>query len=129
MQSEPVMTRSAFLATTDQLIATGERLAQEPAWDAFRDWLMESDRFLELVWGRMDRYHLAWLNVGRDRAPPGSALDEAGTATFVADVARAKVAVLRTMRSAVERQGWRRLADDAPAVTPDPALPTEPEST
>jgi len=29
----------------------------------------------------------------------------------------------------VERQGWRRLADDAPAVTPDPALPTEPEST
>lgn len=115
------MTRSAFLATTDALIATGDRLAQDPDWDAFRGWLLESDQFLELVWGRMDRYHLAWLNVGRDSAPPGSALDEAGTARFVTEVARAKVAVLRTMRSAVERQGWRRLADDGdPATEPQP---------
>ena len=112
MSSETVMTRSAFLAATDELIAQGDRLAETPDWDAFRAWLLESDRLLESVWGRMDRYHLAWLNVGRDSAPPGSALDEAGTARFVAEVASAKVAVLRTMRSAVERQGWRRLADD-----------------
>ena len=112
MSSETVMTRRAFLAATDDLIAQGDRLAETPDWDGFRTWLLESDRLLESVWGRMDRYHLAWLNVGRDSAPPGSALDEAGTARFVAEVASAKVAVLRTMRSAVERQGWRRLADD-----------------
>jgi hypothetical protein len=109
---ETVMTRSAFLAATDELIATGERLAAEPDWDAFRGWLLESDRLLESVWGRMDRYHLAWLNVGRDSAPPGSPLDEEGSARFIGEVASAKVAVLRTMRTSVERQGWRRLAED-----------------
>ena len=118
MHTEPVMTRAAFLAATDALIAEGDRLADDPEWDAFRAWLLASDQLLESVWGRMDRYHLAWLNVGRDSAPPGSPLDEAGTARFVAEVARAKVAVLRTMRTAVERQGWRRLAEEA---APEPA--------
>jgi hypothetical protein len=113
MPSETVMTRRAFLAATDGLIAEGERLASHPDWDAFRAWLLASDELLERVWGRMDRYHLAWLNVGRDSAPPGSPLDEAGMNRFVTEVASAKVAVLRTMRTAVERQGWRRLADDA----------------
>ena len=118
MHADPVMTRMAFLAASDALIAEGDRLAQTPDWEAFRTWLLESDHLLETVWGRMDRYHLAWLNVGRDSAPPGSTLDEAGTGRFVAEVARAKVAVLRTMRTAVERQGWRRLADDpAPRET------------
>ena len=60
----------------------------------------------------MDRYHLAWLNVGRDSAPPGSTLDEPGTARFIAEVASAKLAVLRTMRSAVAQRGWRRLSDE-----------------
>ena len=64
----------------------------------------------------MDRYHLAWLNVGRDSAPPGSELDTEGTRRFIAEVADAKLAVLRTMRSAVERQGWIRLADDGDAT-------------
>lgn len=106
------MTRTAFLAATDELIATGERLQTAPDWDVFRAWLLDSDRLLESVWGRMDRYHLAWLNVGRDSAPPGSPLDEEGSARFIGEVASAKVAVLRTMRTAVERQGWRRLADE-----------------
>jgi len=118
LPNETVMTRNAFLEATDALIAEGDRLAETPDWDAFRAWLLESDRLLESVWGRMDRYHLAWLNVGRDSAPPGSPLDQAGTGRFVAEVARAKVAVLRTMRTAVDRQGWRRLADDpAPRET------------
>jgi hypothetical protein len=112
LASETVMTRSDFLARTDALIAEGDRLAAEPDFEAFRAWLIESDQLLERVWGRMDRYHLAWLNVGRDSAPPGSPLDEAGTARFVTDVSRAKVAVLRTMRTSVERQGWRRLSDE-----------------
>lgn len=106
------MSRRAFLAATDELIATGERLVDDPDWDAFRDWLLTSDRLLERVWGRMDRYHLAWLNVGRDSAPPGSPLDEVGQRRFIAEVASGKLAVLRTMRAAVERQGWTLLSDD-----------------
>lgn len=106
------MSRSAFLAATDELIATGEALVAEPAWDRFRGWLIDSDRLLERVWGRMDRYHLAWLNVGRDSAPPGSALDDVGTRRFIAEVASAKLAVLRTMRTSVERQGWTLLSDE-----------------
>lgn len=107
-----VMSRSRFLALTDDLIAQGERLAVEPDWNLFRAWLLNSDELLERVWGRMDRYHLAWLNVGRDSAPPGSTLDAAGTARFVREVAGPKLAVLRTMREAVARQGWTLLSDD-----------------
>lgn len=106
------MSRADFLAATDALIGAGDALLVEPAWEPFRAWLLESDRLLERVWGRMDRYHLAWLNVGRDSAPPGSVLDEAGTRRFVAEVASAKLAVLRTMRTSVERQGWTLLSDD-----------------
>jgi hypothetical protein len=106
------MSRSAFLSATDELIADGERIVSDPEWEPFRAWLLASDQLLERVWGRMDRYHLAWLNVGRDSAPPGSELDDAGTRRFVTEVASAKLAVLRTMRSSVERQGWTLLSDD-----------------
>lgn len=106
------MSRSAFLAATDRLIEEGEMLVTAPEWDAFRAWLLGSDELLERVWGRMDRYHLAWLNVGRDSAPPGSTLDAAGMRRFIAEVAGGKLAVLRTMRTAVERQGWTLLSDD-----------------
>ena len=106
------MTRRAFLEQTDRLIADGESLVATPHWDLFRAWLLNSDELLERVWGRMDRYHLAWLNVGRGSAPTGSDLDEAGTARFIAEVARAKLAVLRTMRKAVAERGWRRLSEE-----------------
>ena len=106
------MSRSAFLSATDELIAEGERIVDAPGWDRFRAWLLATDQLLERVWGRMDRYHLAWLNVGRDSAPPGSQLDEAGTLRFVSEVTSAKLAVLRTMRGSVERQGWTLLSDD-----------------
>lgn len=106
------MSRARFLELTDGLIADGEALLVAPDWDAFRAWLLASDELLEKVWGRMDRYHLAWLNVGRDSAAPGSELDEAGTTRFIAEVASAKLAVLRTMRVAVAQRGWRRLSDD-----------------
>ena len=106
------MSRSAFLAATDALIETGDALVAEPDWDGFRRWLIESDALLERVWGRMDRYHLAWLNVGRGSAPPGSSLDDAGTRRFIAEVASGKLAVLRTMRASVARQGWSLLSDD-----------------
>jgi hypothetical protein len=109
-----VMSRRRFLELTDQLIAQGDQLLAEPDWNTFRLWLINSDELLERVWGRMDRYHLAWLNVGRDSAPPGSDLDEEGTRRFVSEVSRGKLAVLRTMRDAVARQGWTLLSDDEP---------------
>jgi hypothetical protein len=108
----PVMSRRRFLALTDRLIGEGEALVQQPDWNLFRAWLLNSDELLERVWGRMERYHLAWLNVGRDSAPPGSELDEPGTHRFIAEVASAKLAVLRTMRAAVERRGSPRLSDE-----------------
>jgi hypothetical protein len=110
-----VMSRAAFLAATDALIHTGDELVSTPDWDRFRAWLIESDALLERVWGRMDRYHLAWLNVGRGSAPPGASLDDAGTRRFIAEVAGGKLAVLRTMRASVERQGWTLLSDDDPS--------------
>jgi hypothetical protein len=106
------MSRRSFLEQTDRLIADGEALVATPHWDLFRAWLLNSDELLERVWGRMDRYHLAWLNVGRDSAPSGSDLDEAGTARFIAELASAKLAVLRTMRIAVAQRGWRNLSDE-----------------
>jgi len=120
------MSRAAFLEATDELVASGDAIVAAPDWERFRAWLIASDQLLERVWGRMDRYHLAWLNVGRGSAPPGSALDEDGTRRFIAEVASGKLAVLRTMRSAVERQGWTLLSedDDAPAATDEAASPT-----
>jgi hypothetical protein len=106
------MSRRRFLEQTDQLIGEGDALVATPHWDLFRAWLLNSDELLERVWGRLDRYHLAWLNVGRDSAPSGSDLDEAGTARFIAEVASAKVAVLRTMRNAVAQRGWRNLSEE-----------------
>ena len=113
-----VMSRTAFLAATDALIGVGDELVARPDWDRFRSWLIESDALLERVWGPMDRYHLAWLNVGRGSAPPGSSFDDAGTRRFIAEVASGKLAVLRTMRTSVERQGWSLLSDDDSEINP-----------
>jgi hypothetical protein len=106
------MSRRRFLELSDDLIGVGEGLLDDPNWNTFRIWLLNSDELLERVWGRMDRYHLAWLNVGRDSQPPGSPLDEAGTMRFIVEVTRAKLAVLGTMRKAVQRNGAPQLSDD-----------------
>ncbi|HEX2193951.1 MAG TPA: hypothetical protein VHK63_03200 [Candidatus Limnocylindria bacterium] len=111
MPAQHVMSRRRFLELTDALVAEGERLLDDPDWNRFRLWLLNSDELLERVWGRMDRYHLAWLNVGRDSAPPGSSLDDQGTRRFVSEVTGAKLAVLRTMRTAVAQRGWTLLSD------------------
>jgi len=113
------MSRASFLSATDELVTTGEAIVADPDWDSFRTWLLASDQLLEQVWGRMDRYHLAWLNVGRGSAPPGSSLDETGTRRFIAEVASGKLAVLRTMRTSVERQGWTLLSDDPDDEPPE----------
>ena len=88
---------------TRELIARGEKIVANPTWDAFRFWLIESDEFLESLWGRMNRYHLAWLNVGRVAAPPGSPLAREGERRFIATVSSGKLSVLRTMLTSLER--------------------------
>ena len=113
------MTRSEFLTRTRELIVRGEELQERPTWDGFRFWLLDSDEFLESVWGRMDRYHLAWLNVGRDSRPPGSEMDAEGERRFIDEVTAAKLAVLRTMLSSVERHGSPALAEAVDAGDAD----------
>ncbi len=112
------ISRRAFLDRTRELIARGEEIRSSPSWDAFRFWLLESDEFLESTWGRMDRYHLAWLNVGRDSLPPGSPLDGEGERRFIAQIADAKLGVLETMLKTVEERGAPIFDERAPETAP-----------
>ncbi len=70
---------------------------------ALRTWIAGSDELLRNAWGSMDRYHLAWLMVGR---PPDAVRGRAMTAVeeieYVRQVAAAKTAALRMSRKAVE---------------------------
>jgi hypothetical protein len=100
------MTRDELIARTRQLIAEGERLEANPSLGGLQTWLQLSDDLLSAAWGAMDRYHLAWLMVGRPkeivRGRPMTRDEEAG---YVREVAGQKTAALRTSLDAVERQG------------------------
>ena len=99
------MTRGELIARTHQLIVEGERLQAAPALAALRTWLQLSDDLLARAWGSMDRYHLAWLQVGRAKgAVRGRRLTAAEEADYVREVAVAKTAVLRMSLNAVDRQ-------------------------
>ncbi len=100
------MTRQELIRRTRQLIAEGDRLVASPSLDGLRTWLQLSDDLLAAAWGSMDRYHLAWLQVGRPKGRVrGRRMSEAETATYVREVATAKTAVLRMSAEAVERRG------------------------
>jgi hypothetical protein len=100
------MTRDELITRTRQLIDEGERLIAEPSLGAMRLWLQLSDDLLTTAWGSMDRYHLAWLMVGKPKAivrgRPMTTDEEAG---YVREVATQKTAALRMSLDAVERQG------------------------
>jgi hypothetical protein len=97
--------RDELITRTRQLIAEGERLTAAPALAALRTWLKLSDDLLAAAWGSMDRYHLAWLQVGRARdSVRGRPLTRDEEAAYVREVAAAKTAVLRMSLDAVERQ-------------------------
>ena len=82
------MKRDELIARTRQLIAEGERLAAAPALAGLRTWLQLSDDLLSAAWGSMDRYHLAWLQVGRARdIVRGRRLTAAEEAAYVREVA------------------------------------------
>ncbi len=99
------MTRDELILRTRQLIAEGERLDAQPSLGALQTWLQLSDDLLATAWGTMDRYHLAWLMVGKPkgivRGRPMTADEEAA---YVREVVSQKAAALRMSLDAVERQ-------------------------
>src|SRR6186713_288769 len=100
------MTRDELILRTRQLIAEGERLDQQPSLNALQTWLQLSDDLLATAWGSMDRYHLAWLMVGKPKdIIRGRALTSDEEAAYVREVATQKSAALRMSLDAVERQG------------------------
>jgi len=100
------VTRDDLIAGTRQLIDEGDRLRADPSLGSLQVWLKRSDDLLAAAWGSMDRYHLAWLMVGKPkgivRGRPMTA-DEEGA--YVREVAEQKTAALRMSLDAVERQG------------------------
>ena len=100
------MTRDELILRTRQLIAEGERLAGDPSLTALTTWLQLSDDLLAHAWGTMDRYHLAWLMVGKPKDTiRGRAMTPGEEAAYVREVASQKTAALRMSLDAVERQG------------------------
>ena len=102
----PPVTRDELIDRTKHLIAEGEGLLAAPSLDALQAWLRRSDELLAAAWGSMDRYHLAWLMVGKPkgtvRGRPMTAEEEAA---YVREVAGQKTSALRMSLDAVERQG------------------------
>jgi hypothetical protein len=100
------VTRDELILRTRQLIAEGERLDASPSMTALQTWLQLSDDLLAGAWGSMDRYHLAWLMVGKPKGiVRGRPMDAGEEAAYVREVASQKTAALRMSLDAVERQG------------------------
>jgi hypothetical protein len=99
------MTRDEFIARTRQLIDEGERLESQPSLGALQVWLQLSDDLLATAWGSMDRYHLAWLMVGKPKGiVRGRPMSPDEESAYVREVASQKTAALRMSLDAVERQ-------------------------
>jgi hypothetical protein len=99
------VTRDELIAGTRQLIDEGDRLAARPSLGALQVWLQRSDDLLSAAWGSMDRYHLAWLMVGKPKAIiRGRAMTADEEADYVREVATQKTAALRMSLDAAERQ-------------------------
>ena len=100
------MKRDELIVATRQLVDEGERLRANPSLGGLQTWLQRSDDLLANAWGSMDRYHLAWLMVGKPKEIiRGRPLTPEEEAAYVREVADAKTAALRMSLDAVERQG------------------------
>jgi hypothetical protein len=109
------MTRDEYISAVRDLVADGERIQQTPSLTGLRAWIATSDALLQAAWGSMDRYHLAWLGVGRpSKAVRGRAMTAAEEAGYVREVAAAKSAVLRLSLKAVAEDGMPFLGQDGP---------------
>ena len=99
------MKRDELVTRTRQLVDEGERLQINPSLSALQLWLKLSDDLLAAAWGSMDRYHLAWLLVGKPKdVVRGRPMTVAEEAAYVREVAGQKTAALRMSLDAVERQ-------------------------
>jgi hypothetical protein len=100
------MNRDELITRTRQLIDEGDRLAAQPSLGALQLWLQLSDDLLSRAWGSMDRYHLAWLMVGKPKGiVRGRPMTPEEEAAYVREVAGQKTAALRMSLDAAERQG------------------------
>ena len=100
------MTRDELIAGTRQLVDEGDRLRANPSLPSLQMWLKRSDDLLATAWGSMDRYHLAWLMVGKPKGiVRGRPMTPDEEAAYVREVAEQKTAALRMSLDAVERQG------------------------
>ena len=61
------MRREDLIAGTRQLVEEGARRSAYPSLPSLQMWLQRSDDLLATAWGSMDRYHLAWLMVGKPK--------------------------------------------------------------
>ena len=99
------MNRDELITRTRQLVDEGERLEAQPSMGALQIWLQLSDDLLATAWGSMDRYHLAWLMVGKPKGiVRGRAMTRDEESIYVREVASQKTAALRMSLDAVGRQ-------------------------
>jgi hypothetical protein len=112
------MTRKQLIERTRRLIDEGERLQVQPGLAALRTWLQISDELLSEAWGSMDRYHLAWLSVGRSNQVRGRAMTDDEEQAYVRDVAAQKTAALRMSLKAVAEQHMPFLGETADSDAP-----------
>src|SRR5580765_4383364 len=97
------MTRDQLIAETRRLVDDGDLLLVEPSMPALRTWLQASDVLLAEAWGSMDRYHLAWLGVGRPREQiRGRRMTPEEEKDYVLEVAGQKTAALRMSLKAAQ---------------------------
>jgi hypothetical protein len=100
------VTRDELISRTRQLVEEGDRLQGDPSLRGLQTWLQLSDDLLVAAWGSMDRYHLAWLMVGKPASMVrGRAMTPVEESAYVREVAAAKTSALRMSLDAVERQG------------------------
>jgi hypothetical protein len=120
------MTRDELIARTRQLVEEGARLQQDPSLRGLQTWLQLSDDLLVAAWGSMDRYHLAWLMVGKPKQiVRGRPLAPDEEAAYVREVAEAKTSALRMSLDAVERQGMPFLGEER-GIAPGQGMGTLP---
>ena len=109
------MKREDLVSQTRRLIEEGDRIDRSPSRAALNTWLAASAALLSEAWGSMDRYHLAWLAVGRIAQPlRGREISSDEEAQEIRSVVSAKGAVMRASLDAVERQGMPFLGETRP---------------
>jgi hypothetical protein len=115
------VTRDELIAATRQLIAEGDRLRASPSLASLQMWLQRSDDLLSTAWGSMDRYHLAWLMVGKPKGiVRGRPMTRDEEATYVREVAAQKTAALQMSLEAVDRQRMPFVGETGGRGTGDP---------